>query len=103
MATAARSPVSSALASRTEKRALATERGGGGGGPAATPSSLPGPPARPPAVPVYDYATAMSDPQIPAAAVPDARTVRRARIDAARAELSAGAERGAGGPPARRH
>src|SRR5436190_5215541 len=50
-------------------------------------------------VPVYDYQTAMSqsEPAPLAPSPPDPSAVRRARIDAARAELSAATERGAGG------
>jgi [protein-PII] uridylyltransferase len=49
-------------------------------------------------MPVYDYVTAMSDTQsFEAAAAPDPRTVRRVRIEAARAELAAASERGDGG------
>jgi [protein-PII] uridylyltransferase len=53
-------------------------------------------------VPVYDYATAMSELQSTMTAMPDPRALRRARIEAARAELSAAAERGDGGRQAMR-
>jgi [protein-PII] uridylyltransferase len=54
-------------------------------------------------VPVYDYATAMSEFQSgQTTAIPDPRALRRARIEAARTELSAAAERGDGGRQAMR-